>query len=58
MFIGISREHELFDQEWLDAIKESKWLQTSQGYSAPKESLFLRVEAEAEAVMLVPTLLN
>ncbi|XVE95086.1 hypothetical protein REPUB_Repub02eG0066000 [Reevesia pubescens] len=56
MFISISREKNMFDPEWLDAMKKGKWLQTSQGYSAPKESLFLQLETEAEAVLKITNL--
>ncbi|OMP11622.1 hypothetical protein CCACVL1_00391 [Corchorus capsularis] len=56
MFISISREKKMLDEEWLDAIREGKWLQTSQGFRAPKESLFLQSETEVEAVLKITNL--
>ncbi|OMO50899.1 hypothetical protein CCACVL1_30167 [Corchorus capsularis] len=55
-FITISREKKMLYEEWLKAIKESKWLQTSQGFSAPEESLFLQSETEVEVVLRITNL--
>ncbi|OMO50900.1 hypothetical protein CCACVL1_30168 [Corchorus capsularis] len=56
MFISISREKKMLDEDWLNPIKEGRWLQTSQGSRAPKESLFLQSETEVEAVLKITNL--
>ncbi|KAJ4849705.1 hypothetical protein Tsubulata_018983, partial [Turnera subulata] len=53
MFVGYLKACNKLDEEWLGAIRKGRWLKTSQGYSAPTESVLLQVGAEVESILTI-----
>ena len=56
MFIGILKGKNMLDEAWLGAIREGKWLKTFNGYNAPRGSVFLQSETEANAILTITSL--
>ncbi|KAJ4847514.1 hypothetical protein Tsubulata_024891, partial [Turnera subulata] len=51
LFVGYLKACNTLDEECLGAIRKGRWLRTSQGYSAPIESVLLQAEEEVESVL-------
>lgn len=49
--LGYLKIANVLDEKRLEAVKEGKWLNTSQGYSAPRGSVLLPDGVEAEAIL-------
>ncbi|PQM38363.1 uncharacterized protein Pyn_20293 [Prunus yedoensis var. nudiflora] len=46
----------MIDEDWLAVLKDKKWLKTHQGYNAPKGSILLPSEIEAETCLKITNL--
>ncbi|KAK9939066.1 hypothetical protein M0R45_015775 [Rubus argutus] len=55
-FITLCRAKGMVDQCWLDLLKEKKWLKIHKGYNAPKGSILLPSELEAETCLKITNL--
>ncbi|KAI5354276.1 hypothetical protein L3X38_007171 [Prunus dulcis] len=47
-FINFCRGRNMIDEDRLDVVKDKRWVKTRQGYNAPKGSILLPSEIEAE----------
>ena len=56
MFIGILKGKNMLDEAWLGVMREGKWLKTFNGYNAPRGSVFLQSEIEANAILTITSL--
>ncbi|KAM5559542.1 hypothetical protein ABKV19_020949 [Rosa sericea] len=55
-FISFSKRRRMVDKDWLSVMKEKKWLKTHHGYDAPKGSILLPFDIEAETCSNVTNL--
>ncbi|KAL6296081.1 hypothetical protein ACE6H2_004223 [Prunus campanulata] len=55
-FIKFCRRRNMIDEDWLAVLKDKKWLKTHQGYNAPKGSILLPSEIEAETCLKITNL--
>ncbi|KAL5558726.1 hypothetical protein UlMin_034937 [Ulmus minor] len=56
MFVGLLKQKNEIDEEWLLNIKKGKWLKTHQGYNAPEGSIFLQSMIEVDACLRITKL--
>ncbi|CAL8101226.1 unnamed protein product [Prunus armeniaca] len=55
-FINFCRGRNTIDEDWLDVVKDKRWVKTHQGYNAPKGSILLPSEIEAETCLKIANL--
>ncbi|KAK9948530.1 hypothetical protein M0R45_004101 [Rubus argutus] len=55
-FISFSKQRSMVDKDWLAVMKEKKWLKTHHGYTAPKGSVLLPSDIEAETCSKITNL--